>query len=76
MTEFELLSLLEYLVGTWLIGYKRFKLKESAMIIRLLLIEEWWGKEGSHKLRLQMFTLVFLRYFTAVCEESEYTFII
>ena len=87
MTEFESLLLLEYLVGTWLIGYERFKLKESVMIIRLLLIEEWWEKEGSHKLsqilklpvitkRLQMFTLVSLRYFTAVCKESEYTFII
>jgi len=40
MTEFESLSLSEYLVGTWLIGYKRFKLKESAMMMRLLIIEE------------------------------------
>jgi len=87
MTEFESLSLLEYLVGTWLIEHERFKLKESAMIIRSLLIEEWWGKEGSYKLfqmlkspvitkRLQMFTSVSLKYFTIVCEKSEYTFII
>jgi len=87
MIEFESLSLLEYLVETWLIGHERFKLKESAMIIRLSLIEEWWGKEGSYKLswmlksplitkRLWMFTSVFLRYFTAVYKESEYIFII
>jgi len=87
MIEFESLSLLEYLVETWLIGHERFKLKESAMIIRLSLIEEWWEKEGSYKLswmlksplitkRLWMFTSVFLRYFTAVYKESEYIFII
>ena len=86
MAEFESLLLLEYLVGTWLIGHERFRLKESAMIIRLSLIEEWWGKDRSHKLsqilkspvitrRLQMFTSVFLKYFKAVCKESEYTLI-
>jgi len=74
ITKFESLSLSEYLVGTWLIEHERFKLKESAMIIRSLLREEWWGKEGFHKLsqmlkslvitkRLQMFTSVSLRYF-------------
>ena len=87
MTEFELLSLLEYLVGTWLIEHERFKLKESAMMIRLLLIEEWWENEGSYKLswmlkspvitkRLWMFTSVFLRYFIVEWEESEYIFMI
>jgi len=87
ITKFESLSLSEYLVGTWLIEHERFKLKESAMIIRSLLREEWWGKEGFHKLsqmlkslvitkRLQMFTSVSLRYFTTVCKKSEYIFII
>ena len=76
MTEFESLLLLEYLVRTLLIGHNRFKLKESATIMRLSLIEEWWGKDGSYKLsqilkspvitrRLQMFTSVSLRYFKA-----------
>ena len=85
MTEFESLPLLEYLVGTWLIGYNRFKLKESAIIMRSSLIEEWWGKDRSHKLsqmlkspvitrRLWMFTSVSLRYFKTEWEESEYTF--
>ena len=41
MTEFELLLLSEYLVGTWLVGDKRLKLKESAMIRRLSLMKEW-----------------------------------
>jgi len=40
MTEFKSLLLSKYLVETWLIGHERFKLKELAMIIRLLLIEE------------------------------------
>jgi len=40
ITEFESLLLLEYLVGTWLVGIERFRLKESAMIIRLSLIDE------------------------------------
>ena len=34
MTKFESLLLLEYLVRTWLIGHERFKLKESAMIMK------------------------------------------
>ena len=40
ITKFELL-LSEYLVGTWLMGDKKLKLKESAMIKRLSLMEEW-----------------------------------
>jgi len=39
-TEFELLVLSEYLVGTWSIGKERNKLKESAIAKRSSLIEE------------------------------------
>ena len=81
-TEFELFVLSEYLVGIWLIGTDRFKLKESAIIRRSSLIDEWWENEGSYKLswmlkspvimrRFQMFTSVSLRYFRAVWEELE-----
>ena len=87
ITEFESLLLLEYLVGTWLIGTKRLRLKESAMIIRSSLIDKWWRNKGSHKLswmlkslvitnRLQMLISVSLRYFIAEWEELEYTFMI
>ena len=40
MTEFESFILSEYLVGTWLVGINRFKLNESAMIRRSLLMDE------------------------------------
>jgi len=87
ITELELLSLSEYLVGTWLIGVKRLRLKELAMIIRSSLIDEWWRNEESHKLswmlkspvitkRLRMLISISLRYFITEWEESEYTFMI
>ena len=38
----------ENLVEEGLVGIDNVKLNESAMIIRSSLIEEWWGKEGSH----------------------------
>ena len=47
MTELDSLTVSEYLVGTWLVGIDKSNLKESAIIIRLLLIEKWWGKDGS-----------------------------
>jgi len=40
MTEFESFTLSEYLVGTWLMGIDKFKLKESVIIRRSLLIDE------------------------------------
>ena len=40
MTELDSLSGVEYLVGTWLVGTNKSKLKESVIIIRLSLIEE------------------------------------
>ena len=46
ITEFELPTVSEYLVGMWWVGIDRSKLKESAMIIRSSLIAEWWGKDG------------------------------
>ena len=77
----------EYLVRTWLIETERLSLKESAMIIRSSLIDEWWRNKGSHKLswmlkslvitnRLWMLISVSLRYFIVEWEESEYTFMI
>ena len=82
MTEFESLALLEYLVGTWLIGYDRLKLKESAITKRSSLIEEWWLNNGSHKLsqilkfpvitrRFQILNSISLKYFITEWEESE-----
>jgi len=40
ITEFDLLSESEYLVGTQLVGNKSSRLKESAIIIRFSLKEE------------------------------------
>ena len=72
----------EYLVETGLVGSKRSKLNELASIKRSLLMEEWWGKEGSHNQslilkspvimsKLLIFTSVFLRYFKVEWEVSE-----
>ena len=81
MTEFALPTISKYLVGTWLVRIDKSKLNKSAMIIRSLLIVEWWGK-GSQILSLILnllviiskfgiFTSVFLRYFKVEWEESE-----
>jgi len=75
-------TILEYLVGQGLVGVDNTRLKESAIIIKLSLIEEWNGKDKFHKLSLilkspvikmmlSMLTLVFFGYFKAVCDESE-----
>ena len=82
MTELDSPAMSEYLVGQGLVGVDRVRSKESAMIIKLSLIEEWKGKDGSHKLSLMLklpvmktmlsiLTSVSLRYFKAVCDESE-----
>jgi len=52
MTEFASPAVLEYLVGQGLVRVNRERLNESAIIIRLSLIEKWNGKNGSHKLSL------------------------
>ena len=41
MTESASLTVSEYLVETWLVGINKSKLKESAIIMRSSLIEEW-----------------------------------
>jgi len=72
----------EYLVGQGLMGVDRARLNESAIIIKSSLIEEWNGKDKSHKLSLilkspvirrtlLMLISVSLRYFKAEWEESE-----
>ena len=82
MTKFASPAMSEYLVKHGLIGVDKARLNELAIIIRSLLMEEWWGIDGSHKLSLilkspvirrmlSMFTSVFLRYFKAEWEESE-----
>ena len=82
MTELDSPAVSEYLVGQGLVGVDRARLKESAIIIKSLLIEEWKGKDGSYKLSLMLkspvmrtmlsiLTSVSLRYFKAVCDESE-----
>ena len=82
ITELDSLSVSEYLVGIGLIGVNKSRLKESAIMIRLSLIEEWCGNEASHKLSLILKLLVMmsilltlisvsLRYFKAEWEESE-----
>ena len=40
MTKFDSPTVSEYLVGTWSVGIDKSKLKESAIIMRSLLIEE------------------------------------
>ena len=85
MTEFTSPATLEYLVGQGLAVVDNIKLNESAIIRRLSLIVEWWGKLGFHKLSLMLkspvmmrmlsiLTSVSFRYFKAEWEESEYTF--
>jgi len=82
MTEFDSPVMSEYLVGHGLVGLERVRSKESAIINKLSLIEEWKEKEGSHNLSLilkslviritlSMLTSVSLRYFKAECNESE-----
>ena len=82
ITEFASPAVSEYLVGPGLVGVDRVRLNESAIIIKSSLIEEWNGKDKSHKLSLilkspvimrtlSMLTSVFLRYFKAEWEESE-----
>ena len=76
MTKFASPAVLEYLVGHGLVGIDKARLNESAIMMRSSLMEEWWGKDGSHKLSLilkspvirktlSMLTSVFLRYFKA-----------
>ena len=45
--ELDTPSVSEYLVGQGLVGDDSVKLKESAMIKRSSLIEEWWGNKVS-----------------------------
>ena len=82
ITELASPSMSEYLVGNGIVGVDKSKLKESAIIIRLLLIEEWYRKEGFYKLFLMLkspdmisilltFTSVSLRYFKVEWDESE-----
>ena len=82
ITKFDSPAMSEYLVGQELVGVDKERLKESAIIIRLSLTEEWNGKEKSYKLSLILkspvmrrtfliFTSVSLRYFKSVWEESE-----
>ncbi len=77
MTELASSAISKNLVGERLVGIDNVKLNKSAMIIRLSLIEEWWGKEGSYKLSLMlkypvttrmlsMLTSISLRYFKAI----------
>ena len=84
-TEFASPDTSEYLVGQGLVAVDKDKLNELAMINKLSLIVEWWGKVKFHKQSLilkspvimrmlSIFTSVFFRYFKAVWEESEYMF--
>ena len=74
MTEFELLALLEYQVGTCWTGENKLRLKESAISSKMSLWDEWKGYKGSQLLSLifkllviiktfQIFTSVSLRHF-------------
>ena len=82
ITEFDLVLESEYLVGIWLVENDSSRLKESAIIIRSSLKDEWWGKDESQILslilklpvmikRFEILTSAFLRYFKAVWDESE-----
>ena len=82
MVEFDSSAMSEYLVGQELVGDERAKLKKSAIIKRLLLIDEWWEKEESYRLflmlkspvmtkTLSVLTSVSLRYFKAKWDKSK-----
>jgi len=82
ITESDSLDVSEYLVGIGLVRVERSKLKKSTRIKRSSLVEEWWGKEGSHRLSLMLklpvimiklliFTSVSLRYFKVEWKASE-----
>ena len=82
ITKLDSSAVSENLVGPELVGDERARLKESAIIIKLLLIEEWKGNDESQRLSLilklpvmrmtlLMLTSVFFRYFKAVCNESK-----
>ena len=82
MVEFDSPAMLEYLVEQGLVGDERAKLKESVIIKRSSLIDEWWGKEVFHKLFLMLkspvmtrtlliLASVSLRYFKTEWDESE-----
>jgi len=82
ITELDSPAVSEYLVEQGLVGVDSARLKESAIIIKSSLREEWNGKDKSHKLSLMlkspvirmmlsMLTSVSFRYFKAVCDESE-----
>ena len=86
-TELESWSLLEYLVGKSSVGLESSNWKESAILKRISLWVEWYGKSGSQKLFLMLkspvmirtlliLTSVFSRYFKANWDESEYTLIL
>ena len=80
--EFDSPVVSEYLVGHGLVGLDRVRSKESTIINKLSLIEEWKGNEESYNLSLMLkspvirmtlsiLTSVSLRYFKAKCDESE-----
>ena len=54
MTEFNLPAVSENLVGPGLVRDKKERSNESAIIIRLSLIEAWNGKDRSYKLSLML----------------------
>ena len=85
-TELESWSLLEYLVVKNSAGLEISNWKESAILKRVSLWAEWYGKLGVQKLSLMlkspvmirtllMLTSVFLRYFKADWDKSEYILI-
>ena len=82
ITELDSPAVSEYLVGQGLVRVNSARLKESTIIIKSSLIEEWNGKDKSHKLSLMlkspvirtmllMLASVSFRYFKAVCDELE-----
>ena len=86
MTEFKFCWLSKYLVGTCSVGLDSSKCKESATSIRISLWMEWYRKCGSQLLSLILkflvimrtlliLTSVFLRYFKAAWDKSEYILI-
>ena len=54
ITELDSPVVSEYLVGQGLVRVERARLKESAIIIKLLLRKEWKGKAEFHKLSLML----------------------
>ena len=69
-TKSDIPSISKYIVGIGLVGINKSRLNDSAIINRSLLIEEWWGKEGFHRLSLMLKSFVIIIKFSILISVS------